>query len=197
MPTWHDDTWQVHMSMRILTDEGEEKDLYQIMPEETDEEKWRMPKQMQCSACQAVAYQAAVAVDARLKRRHNDELIGIVTLEAIQELCSDVQHWTNAYGIQPTKAGYNVYEGDGVEMPKDDVFTKDDAVMTSKKHSDTAAKKLADVCHQGAHIVPRSPQRLVASALLTARVPPCVLLVRCAKGCCLGLMPWRRTSLPP
>ena len=45
--TPYDDVGQVQMSMRILTDEGEEKDLFQLMPKESEEEKWR-PKSLEC-----------------------------------------------------------------------------------------------------------------------------------------------------
>jgi hypothetical protein len=177
----------VQMSMRVLTDEGEEKDIYQITPEETDEEKWHMPSAMRCAACQAVSFQAASAVGARLAGRYKDELVGTVTLEALQDTCSDVQMWTSQYGVMPTAAGFNTFNGTGIERarlpcsrarccrarstselvappvprvrelrpsvvvswrvaadPTNVEFAAD--VMLTVKHSDTAGRKLADVC---------------------------------------------------
>ena len=136
---------KIGMSMRILTDEGEEKDLYQVMPEETEEEKWHMPKEMECTACQAVAYNAATTVHARLASRYKDELVGTVTLEALQELCANEGMWTQTYGVMPTAGGYNVFNGTGIELPSKTEFENQDVMLTAQ-HSSTSGKKLVDVC---------------------------------------------------
>ena len=145
-PTPYDtqENLKVGMSMRILTDEGEEKDLYQVMPEETEEEKWHMPREMRCTACQAVAHQAAKAVHARHQRRHRDELVGIVTLEALQDICANTAMWTQEYGLMPTNLGINVYNGSGIELPDGAEFRDD--VMISSQHSDKHGRSLGDVC---------------------------------------------------
>ena len=145
-PTPYDGLENLHvgMSMKILTDEGEEKDVYQLAAEETEEQKWRMPAEMRCAACQAVAYQAAAAVRRRLDRLHKDELVGVAILDALYELCGDVDMWTRKYGVVPTPAGFNTFQGDGVERLRGADFSDD--VMLAAKHSRKNGRKLADAC---------------------------------------------------
>ena len=127
-------------------DEGEEKDLYQVTSEETDEEKWRLPKEMRCGACQAVAYQAGTQTFERLARRYKDELVGTATLEALEWACDTANPvWTSEYGIMPTAAGYNVFNGTGIVLSEAASFANNDVMLTSS-HGSKSAEKLAVVC---------------------------------------------------
>lgn len=112
--TPYDDVGQVQMSMRILTDEGEEKDLYSIAPQDSEEEKWTMPPHLKCAACQASAHQGAIAVSKALHARYKDDLIGVTALEAMQDLCDNTQVWMTEYGLVPTKTGVNAITGPGI-----------------------------------------------------------------------------------
>ena len=104
-----------------------------------------MPKEMRCTACQAVSYQAALAVRATLAARYKDDLLGAITLEALQGLCASGALWAKEYGLMPTASGYNVYNGTGVTLPAGADFVNND-VMMSVAHTDTQGKKLAEVC---------------------------------------------------
>jgi len=144
-PYDNNENMEVQMSMRILTDEGEEKDLFQVTPKETDEEKWHMPRQMRCTACQAVAFQAASAVVRRLTTRYKDELVGTATLEALQETCNDADMWTREYGLMPTAGGFNVFNGTGITLGEGVEMLGQD-VMLSVAHGAQSARKLQEVC---------------------------------------------------
>ena len=130
--------------MRIQTPEGEEKDLYQVHATETDEEKWHMPSVMHCAACQAVAHQAATRVGAALDGRYATDLVGTVTLEALQDLCADSSVWVNEYGYMPTGSGYNTFNGTGITHPEGTVFPED--IMLTSQHGGKSGEKLANVC---------------------------------------------------
>jgi hypothetical protein len=145
-PTPYDDVGSVQMSMRILTDEGEEKDLYQLMPKESEEEKWTFPPYMQCAACEAVAYQAAQTVADRLAKRYKDDLIGTVTLEALQDLCRDVGSWSQQYALVPTMKGVNTLKGPGITYT--DTLKDAQDVMMAEQHSEQWGAKLAKECER-------------------------------------------------
>ena len=104
-----------------------------------------MPRAMRCTACQAVSYQAALSVRATLAARYKDDLLGAITLEALQGLCASEGFWGKEYGLMPTASGYNVYNGTGVTLPEGADFVNND-VMMSVAHTDTQGKKLAAVC---------------------------------------------------
>jgi hypothetical protein len=145
-PTPYDDIGKVGMSMRILTDEGEEKDLYQLMADETDEEKWTFPPYMQCAACEAVAHQAALAVSKALRTKYDDDLVGTTTLEALETLCADKELWSTQYGIVPTGKGINAIKGDGITVAGDLEGNMD--VMLATQHNHEWGKKLMAACQR-------------------------------------------------
>ena len=65
--TPYDNVGQVDMSFRILTDEGEEKDLYMLKAERTDDERVMLPVHMRCDACQATSFQGALSLQHALQ----------------------------------------------------------------------------------------------------------------------------------
>merc|ERR1711871_1028371 len=103
-----------------------------------------MPPYMQCPACQAVSFQAAKAVETAIKKKYNDELIGVVTIEALQDICHDVGFWSNNYGVVPTMNGENSIEGDGVKMDKKADLQTTGEVMVAKAHSQQWGKRIAE-----------------------------------------------------
>lgn len=138
---------KVGMSMRILTDEGEEKDLYMLKAAETDDEKKFLPPHLRCGACQAVAYQGAVRIERALLRRKLDELVSIVATEAVQELCGNQSFWTGDYGLVPTKRGVNSLKGPGIpELPEGDSFEGDTSVMMQTMHSGQWGERMVNEC---------------------------------------------------
>lgn len=147
-PTPYDDIGKVGMSMRILTDEGEEKDLYQLAADETEEEKWTMPPYLLCPACQAVTFQAAKTIATALEKKYNDELPGVVTIDALQSLCRDGVFWAHNYGVVPTKSGQNYIEGDGVAKPEHGDLTDMGDVMLAKMHKESWGGKIGMACER-------------------------------------------------
>mmetsp|Transcript_10146 Transcript_10146/g.26267 ORF Transcript_10146/g.26267 Transcript_10146/m.26267 type:complete len:524 (-) Transcript_10146:275-1846(-) len=150
--TPYDDIGQVGMSMRILTDEGEEKDLYSLQPKENHDETGRdkmvLPPHLRCAACQASAHQGALAVSDALRRRYKDDLVGLTALEAMEGLCDNAPKWTSDYGLQPTKTGVNTITGPGVTTRQDDLFDGQEDVMLQTQHSQEIGRKLADACRE-------------------------------------------------
>lgn len=146
-PTPYDDVGQVEMSFRILTDEGEEKDLYSLRAKQTEEEKWELPRHMWCSACEAVAYQGALAVSNALKSMYKGDLVGVTTLDAMQELCASEGVFTQEYGVIPTKSGVNAFRGPGITEIGEG-FESDQSVMLQTAHSNQWGKKLATSCKE-------------------------------------------------
>ena len=146
-PTPYDDIGRVGMSMRILTDEGEEKDLYQLAAEETEEEQWTMPPYMLCPACEASSFQAAKAVAHALATKYNDELTDVVAIDAMQELCRNVGLFTEKYGVTPTSTGQNYIEGEGVTKTETSLEGAGD-LMLANMHSDKWGRKLAESCQR-------------------------------------------------
>ena len=68
-PTPYDEMGQVDMSFRILTDEGEEKDLYSLRPKMVEEERWQLPVTRCIRACvRAVQCSAVRACSSRVMR---------------------------------------------------------------------------------------------------------------------------------
>ena len=145
-PTPYDNVGDVQMSMRILTDEGEEKDLFQLMPKQSEEEKWTFPSYMQCAACEAVAFQAAKAVADRLAHKYKDDLVGTITLEALQDLCGDVQRWSSDYALVPTMKGVNTLKGPGITY--EDALKDATDVMMAEQHSNEWGAKLGKECER-------------------------------------------------
>jgi len=143
--TPYDDMAQVDMSMRILTDEGEEKDLFSIRPKEVEEEKWMMPLHLRCPACEAAAYQGALAIQTALAKRHHDDLIGVTTVEALQELCANERKWSSDYGLVPTSNGVNQLEGPGVTMTASSLRDNTD-VMLQQMHTSQWGSRLGAAC---------------------------------------------------
>jgi len=146
-PTPYDDVGQVQMSFRILTDEGEEKDLYQLSPTQSEEEKWDlMPRHLKCAACQASAHQGALAVAEALRNRYKDDLVGVTALEAMQGLCDNAGKWTSEYGLVPTKTGVNAVTGPGITARKDELLDGQMDLMLQKQHSSELGRKLGEAC---------------------------------------------------
>jgi len=145
-PTPYDDVGQVEMSFRILTDEGEEKDLYSLRAKQTEEEKWELPRHMWCSACEAVAHQGALAVSGALKAMYKGDLVGVTTLEAMQELCQS-GIFMQEYGVVPTKSGMNAFTGPGITEVGEG-FEGDTGVMLQTAHSNEWGKKLQVACKE-------------------------------------------------
>ena len=65
----------------------------------------------ECS--EAVAHQGSIAISQALSSMYKGDLVGVTTLEAIQELCSHDGVFTSAYGVVPTKSGVNAFRGPG------------------------------------------------------------------------------------
>ena len=84
--------------------------------------------------------QAATAVATRLEHRYKDDLVGIVTLEALQDICHNRELWMQTYGILPTMKNYNVFNGTGIALPAGAAFDAD--VMMSSQHSGSTAHKV-------------------------------------------------------
>jgi len=143
--TPYDDMAQVDMSMRILTDEGVEKDLFSIRPKEVEEEKWMMPLHLRCPACEAAAYQGALAIRTALAKRHHDDLVGVTTIEALQELCAAEGKWSQDYGLVPSSSGINQIEGPGVTKHAGSLQGNTE-VMVQQMHSGQWGARLATAC---------------------------------------------------
>ena len=144
--TPYDDIGQVQMSFRVLTDEGEEKDLYSLSAAQSEEEKWTLPPYLKCAACQASAYQGALAVTDALRKRYKEDLIGVTTLEAMQDLCSNAGKWTQDYGLVPTKSGVNAVTGPGITTRTDELLDGNMELMLQTQHSYELGRKLGEAC---------------------------------------------------
>ncbi|KAL1530786.1 hypothetical protein AB1Y20_001682 [Prymnesium parvum] len=145
-PTPYDAVGQVAMSMRILTESGEERDLYMLTAEQTDDEKVMVPLHMRCDACQAVAYQGALAVQHAFLSHGGRGLSSVMALDAVQELCDNVSLWTTKYGVVPTKTGTNALTGDGIQEKVEDSLSQDEHVMMQTRHSNEWGRKMANMC---------------------------------------------------
>ena len=112
-----------------------------------------------------------------------DELVGIVTLDALQDLCHNPGRWTSEYGVMPTNSNYNIFNGTGITFPVDAEFMQD--VMLTSQHSEGAGRKLADVCKAlllGADAL--EEETFAAISLDAASIEDAV--VRYKKELCLG-----------
>jgi len=147
-PTPYDEKVHVQMSFRVLTDEGEEKDLYTLSPHHSEEEKWTLPSYLKCAACQASAHQGAVAVADALRKRYKDDLVGVTTLEAMQDLCDNAGKWTQDYGLQPTKTGVNAITGPGITARQDELLDGNTDLMLQTQHSMDLGRKLGEACKE-------------------------------------------------
>jgi len=143
--TPYDDVGQVGMSFRILTDEGEEKDLYTLQADPTDDEKAFLALHMRCPACHAIAHQTEAALNKALAAQKKDDILSLLALETLQEMCGNQSLWTSGYGVQPTKRGENMLFGDGIPEDKDS-FEGNQEVMLQTAHSSETGTRLKHYC---------------------------------------------------
>uniref|UniRef100_A0A7S2J4X2 PDZ domain-containing protein n=1 Tax=Haptolina brevifila TaxID=156173 RepID=A0A7S2J4X2_9EUKA len=195
-PTPYDDMGQVEMSFRILTDEGEEKDLYSLRAKQTEEEKWELPRHMWCSACEAVAHQGALAVSAALKAMYKGDLVGVTSLEAMQDLCANGGVFTQEYGVVPTKSGMNAFRGPGITEIGEG-FEGDTSVMLQTAHSNEWGKKLQVACKEYLEGSEADEDELAAAVMEAEKTDPeggapiAFKKLLCQKSCADQQVAWR------
>ena len=153
--TPYDDVGDVGMSFRILTDEGEEKDLYSLAPKQSDEEKHILPPHLKCQACQASAHQGALAMAEALRTRYKEDLVSVTALDAMTSLCDNAGKWTADYGLQPGKKGVNLLQGPGITARRDEAMEGNQELMLQTAHSNDLGRQLGEVrCRPSFHALP-------------------------------------------
>ena len=147
----------VMATMTMLTEDGEEKELHQVQPRQTEEEvgSAAMPDYMKCAACGGVAHQFTSAIAATLAAREagtisnagtKPEPLAAELLDALQDgVCRNMSLWTHEYGVQPGVRGTNVLVGPGIVQ--DDQFPPEDALLQTQ-HGNLWGRRLADLCQQ-------------------------------------------------